>query len=325
MLVRCVLDLFDVGADLGEGPRGVGHRLPHLRIASGATQVAGVETDAQSGHPLRQGGGEVRRFIRKRAVLRILGWPRQHVEEDRGVPHVPGHGADRRIVEDAEGVLVGVPAGDAALGSLDAVDARQRGRDADRAAAVRALGDGGDARRHRRRGTAAGASGSARGVPGVARRPEHPVLGGAVVPVLWGVGLADDDPAAGTHAVGAHCVRRCDSVIHQRPLGEAHAGDGLQVLDRHRHPVQGTQLTALHHRLLGGVGLAHGVVGHHGHEGAECIVEPFDPVERELHQLDRRKSPGGDQVTQHVCRRVGKVRAGLRHGNRPPSHGFLGA
>ena len=276
--------------------------------------MAGVETDAQSGHPPRQCGGEVRRLLRNGSVLRIGGRPGEHVQEDRGVPHVPGHRADRRIVEDAEGVLVSMPAGDTALGSLDAVDARQRGGDADRAAAVRALGDGGDARGHRRRRAAAGASGSTQGVPGVARRPEHPVLGGAVVSVLGGVGLADDDAAGRAHAVGAHRVRRCDPVVDERPLGEPEALDRFQVLDRHGDAVQGTQLATVHDRLLGGAGLAHGVLGHDRDEPAERPVEPFDAVERELQQLDGRQSARADQVAQGVRGGVGEIRAGRWHG-----------
>ena len=124
---------------------------------------------------------------------------------------------------------------DRAVGRLQADDAAERGRLADRAAGVGAERAGGEAAGDRRRRAAGGAAGDAAAVPGVEDRPVGGVLVRAAHRELVHVGLAEDAGAGGVEA--AHRGRR---VGRQVALEDPRAGGGRRalggedVLDRDR-------------------------------------------------------------------------------------------
>ena len=126
----------------------------------------------------------------RRGVHRVV--TRDRLEQQRRVGDGVGERPDlveaRREGDQAE------PA-DRAVGRLDADDAAQRGRLADRAAGVRAERERREVGGDRRRRTAARPAGHPRGVVRVARRAERRVLGARPHRELVEVGLADDDRA----------------------------------------------------------------------------------------------------------------------------------
>jgi hypothetical protein len=99
--------------------------------------------------------------------------------------------------------------------------------------------------------------------------------------------LADDDATRDLHALGHDAVGLGDAVrIELRSVRAAQAGDGLEVLDRHRQPVERRQVVAAHHRGLGGPRRRPRAVHVDGEIGIESRVEPFDPREHGVHDLD---------------------------------------
>ena len=107
---------------------------------------------------------------------------------------------------------------------------------------VRALGERAHARGERHRGAAARPAAGERGVPGIARRPEHGVERVAARAELRRVGLADDDRARLLEALDDDRVL-LRHVIRE-DLRAPRGADALrrrQVLDRHGHAVKRRQ------------------------------------------------------------------------------------
>ena len=183
----------------------------------------------------------------------------------------------------------------AVLRGLDAEDAAEGGRDADGAAAVAAGGDGAQPGCQGRARAAAGAAGSAGGVPGVAAGFAHLVLGGARLPELRGVGLAQHDGAGGLDALHHHRVYLGDAVAEQ---GRAHGGGDalahLQVLDGDGDAVQRPQRPAAGHGVIGGAGVGQRLLLAEGEVGVQPGVQPLDALIEMLGDLHRRHLPRPD-------------------------------
>ena len=107
--------------------------------------------------------------------------------------------SQRAEVRDAPVQRRGAKLADAAEGRFEPDHAAKRRRDADRAAAVCADGDGTQARRHRRRRSAGTAAGVVRRVVGIARRAVMRVQAGHADADLVHVGLADQQRARRPH------------------------------------------------------------------------------------------------------------------------------
>ena len=128
---------------------------------------------------------------------------------------------------------------DAAVGRLEADDAAQRGRLADRAAGVGAERDRRQAGRHRDRRAAARAAGDAVERPRVAGDAERRVLGRRAHRELVAVGLAEDDRAGRLEALdGRRRVGRHEALEDPRGGRRRHVARAEVVLHRHRHAEQ---------------------------------------------------------------------------------------
>ena len=112
-----------------------------------------------------------------------------------GERQVPRGARQRPHVIEARHEREGAGAGEAAVGRLQAEDAAERGRHADRAVGVGAERDRHQPAGHRRARAARGAAGHMRGVVRVARGAVVHVLAGEVVGVLAHVERADEDGA----------------------------------------------------------------------------------------------------------------------------------
>ena len=204
----------------------------------------------------------------------------EHVEQLRGV----GDRARQHAIEhERRGAEIRC-GGDAVTLRLQA-DQPAAGRgDAQRAAAVVAVGDRHHAGGDRRRGAAGGPARRARGIPGIASGAVHARLGDRQDPVLRELRRADDDEPR--RAAGARrCGRRGDEVAHQRAaLGQQQPRHRAVVLDRDRHTGE-RALVAGGDRVGGG----ERAVAVDLDEGAESRVERLDPRERLAHQLARRE------------------------------------
>ncbi len=212
-------------------------------------------------------------------------------EEVGGVLHGPRERADlvERRAEGEQAV-----ARDAAVGRLEADDAAQRRRLADRAAGVGAERDRREAGRDRDRRAAARSARDAIERPRVARHAERRVLGRRAHRELVAVGLAEDDRAGRFEALdGGRGVGRHEALEDPRGRGRRHVARAEVVLHRHRHAEQ---------RPIGGGGVL-GVErrGPRQHprridvqEGAEPAagrvpaVEPGDARQERLGDLGRR-------------------------------------
>ena len=127
----------------------------------------------------------------------------------------------------------------AAVGGLDAGDAAQRRRLADRAAGIGRRGSRCQARGDRGRRAARGAAGHARRVPGIAHRPEVAGLVGRAHRELVHVGLAEHHGAGLAQPLDHGGVVGRDEVRqHARAAGGPLAAGTEDVLVRDRHAGQ---------------------------------------------------------------------------------------
>ena len=196
--------------------------------------------------------GEVGRVVERERVARVVAGDRG--EHERGILH---RARQRPFEQERVRPAEGVRARDerhAAERLLEPVDAAPRSRDANRAAAVGALGEGQQAIGHRGRAAARGPAGVPAGVKRVAARPEERVVAHAPEAHDRAVALADQDRARllGTlreRAVGVELEvpQRRDAAERRRPPRL----EVEQVLDRRRHPVQQPDGLAAHQRRLG--------------------------------------------------------------------------
>ena len=208
-----------------------------------------------------------------------------HVQHERRITHRPRHGSgDAHAVPAAEGRMLR----HAAMGRLEPVDPAERGRDADGAAAVGAHRERPEPRPHRGARAAARAARRQLRIPRIARDTEERVVGHALVAELGRVGLADEDGARPLQPLDG------DSILLRHVLGEEpgaagrqHAPGEHQILDRERHAVQRPQRLARHDGHLGGQGRLAGLLGGDGAEGVEPRVQPLDPRQHRVDDLDR--------------------------------------
>ena len=166
----------DVGAKGGEHRGGRVHGRDHVVAGApvGLVEVAD-EADAQALHPGVETGAEVRhRHISGAGVAWIVAGDR--LQHDGAVLDIPGQ---RAAIVHRPGQRQDAALADAAIGRLDAGDAAEGGRQADRAAGVAAHRDRREGGRDRGAGAARRTAGKAVELPGVARRRPGQVVGRA--------------------------------------------------------------------------------------------------------------------------------------------------
>ena len=191
----------------------------------------------RSGSRVLDAGGDEGAVVRRREV-RVAGLRTGHdFEHQRAIRHRSRHGAVGGKA--LPGVVGGGRAAHEPARRLVADDAATGRRDADGATAVGALGDRPDARRERRRGTAARAAGRAGLVQRVARDAEEQVLRRGAGAHLRRVGLADQDGPGPAQARDAGGVGRGHVVGERARAVGRRVGRGVgQVLGRERDAVQ---------------------------------------------------------------------------------------
>ena len=151
-------------------------------------------------------------------------------------------------------------------------------------------------------------------IEGIPRRPMHGIVGVGAGAELRHVGLSDDDgarPADGGDpalVLFRHVLR-----IDRRAEGGAQPRRQLQVLDGDRQAVEGPELIAPHHRLLGPSGLVLGAVPAGGGDGVEARVHRLGPRPAGGQQHGRRHALAGDEAAQFDRREI----AALVHGGFP--------
>ncbi len=237
--------------------------------------------------------------------------------------------------------------GDAPVGRLDRADARQRGRDPQRAGGVRAHRRRDHARRQRRRRAAARPAGRAVGRPRVGD-----LVGGPAGGELVGVAVPGEDQAVGAQAPPHRAVGGGDAALeHAARRRQAETPDGEEVLEREGDPARqrrgialGGQARVGCPRQLGGeLGVqARPRVDGAGRavEGRRAAVARGDPRLAGLEQLDGRqrardaagRPPRADRDRPDPSRRTRSSSATVPLGRRRPvgtsarrpSRGFAG-
>ena len=212
------------------------------------------------------------------------------------------------------------PTGDPTERRLEPEDPAERRRDADRAGAIRAVGEGAEAGSDRSPCSPGGAAGRARKVPRVPAGWPQQVVGHVLVADVGRVGLSQEHGSRSPEPLGEHTVVGRDVVLEE--LGAqcgADAGGGFEVLKRVRDPVEGPQEPSLHRPVFRCPSQLASVIRGHRQEGVEPRVETLDAAQHRLGQLHRRELPGTDQATQLGRRRVARSSASIaspRQGGR---------
>ena len=178
---------------------------------------------------------------------------------------------------------------------FDPDDAAKRGRDADRAAAVRGDGSRAKSRGHRRAWAARTAAGEVVGGVRVARRAVVRIQAGHANADLVHVGLADQQRAGRSHAGddgGIFLARRLSQE------GGADAGRVRRhvhlVLDRHRHAVEYAERPSRLDALRRLPGLPEHIFTIHGDDGAQgrlCSVAGHNGLDHAVGHVFRRDLP----------------------------------
>ncbi len=159
---------------------------------------------------------------------------------------------------------------DATEGGLEADQTGQRGRNADRAAAVGPDGDGAKARRHGRRRAVGAAAGVAVEVPGVADDAVMLVEPVGVDADLVHVGLADEQRAAGPQAGDDRRVLGGGRAAHEARADRRPVGNLIDlILHRYRHAIEQAQRPSGAMALGRGAGLGRQIVAVGVPEGAQ--------------------------------------------------------
>ena len=231
------------------------------------------------------------------------------LEQGGGVAHVAG---ERAHLVEGGGEGDQAVAADQPVGRLDADDAAQGRRLADRAAGVGADPERGLTGGHGRGRPAAGAARHPGRVPGVAGRPEPGVLGGGAHGELVHVGLAEDhDPGVAQPADHGGVVRRHELVQDPRPGGGPDPLGHQHVLEGQGHPGQRAEPLA---PLPGRVDLAgrlEGLVAGDGQEGVQPLVGGRDPLQGGLGGLDGRRRPPANRSASSWAVRSARDSAAL--------------
>ncbi len=176
-----------------------------------------------------------------------------------------------------------------AIGGLQAADARQRRRLADRATRVGARGARHQARGHRGGRAARASARNVFGVPRVLHRAEVRRLVGGAHRELVHVRLADQDGAGVLQALDdERVVRRREVRQHARAAGGRQARGHDHVLVRDRHAGERWRV-ALRQRLVRGARLRQRAVGIDGHERVERALCRVDAGQHRARQLDARQ------------------------------------
>ena len=183
---------------------------------------------------------------------------------------------------------------------LEPGQAAQRGRDADRPAAIAARSQGHHARRRRGRRTPRGAARRASRIPGVAGRSLRQAGGVALVAELGRGRLAQHDTARGPQARHQRRVggRRRILDVQQRTEPGGEAGRVLQVLDPDRDAGQRPDGLARRDSPVDRRRLGQRPLGVHHHPGVELRIQLLDAPEGVGHELDRRVCTAGHPVGQ---------------------------
>ena len=177
---------------------------------------------------------------------------------------------------------------DAPERGLQAVHAAERGRNADRAAAVGSERQRADPARHRRGGAAARAAGRQGRVPRIARDAEERVLGERLVAELRGVGLAKEHRAGRLQAAHRERVVLGDELlVEPGAAGGREAARREDILDRDGHAMERPDGLALHDGdLRFARGDPRGVGGYEA-EGVERRIDRLEAREHGVEHLER--------------------------------------
>ena len=279
-------DLLDLGPETGERRNRVGHQARHLGIDARMAEI-GTPGDARAPEPLAlaQQGGIVRRWGFE-AVM-VAGMRAGHDLQHQGrVGDRAGHRPDMAyLVRIADRQV-----GHAPVARLDAENAAEMARHADRAGAVGALVKRPVARRRPGARARRGRAGVQAVRPGIVRDPGKRALAHPLPSEFRGRRLAERNGAGGRQPVHAWRVLGRDGALFgvRAPLGRDVCRVG-QVLDRDRHAVQGSERRARHDRsfrLLRRIACA---VGRQRGESVDPRFEPLDPGQHRIDDLDRRK------------------------------------
>ena len=186
-----------------------------------------------------------------------------------------------------------------AAGRLQAEDAAEAPRDANRAAAIRPDRQRRQAGRHRGGRAAAGAARRFGRIPGIPADPGERRVGGALPPEFRRRRLAHHDPAGSLQSLddggvlGRNVVRE-----DARPEPRPDPSGNHEVFDRERHAVQRAEPVSAQDGGLGRSRLRPGGIRRHGAEGVESRIEVGDSIEDGFDRLDRGHLLVPDQVGQ---------------------------
>ena len=215
----------------------------------------------------------------------------QRLQQQGGVGHGAAHGARLREMV-GRGTPIAAVARNAMLGRLDAEDAAEAGRYAYGAAAVAAGGDGAKAGGQGSARAAAGPAGGAASVPRVPAGIADLVLGGARLPELRRIGLAQHDSPSGLDPLDDDRVYLRSPVAEQgRSHGAGQTLGQFQVFDGDGYAVQRPHGPAAGHGVIGGAGVGHCFFGAQRQIGVKLRVQPLDALEEMLGNFRRRHLP----------------------------------
>jgi len=269
--------------------------------------VAGGGGEERDPQPVLRGAGDVADRQEPRRVVAALGL----AEERGGVAHRPGEIA---VDDDAQRHLpVHRVERQPAAGGLEADQAVDRGRDADRAAAVVAVRERDGSGRDERGCPGGRGARVALGVPRAADRSEPRVVGGRRETELRQLRLAERDDAHRLEQPGdVAVVRSRPADVRVAPLLGRQPRHVDVVLDERRDAVEeagravrppGPVVVADRHRV-------------------ELAVDLLDPRDRRLDQLARIHLAGGDPSRQpdRVIPPQRVVHEGIHHARHRSAH-----
>ena len=254
-------------------------------------------------------------LVRQRADVVRVG-AGHHVLHQRGVGHAADHGA---VMQDRLQRMVAVER-IAAERRLVAEDPAGGRGDADRAAAVRPVGERGHAARHRRACAAGGAAGSVLQVPRVGRDPPERAVRRARIGELRRGGAHVHDGAGAQQPVhGRGCVVGAEILEDLRAEGGDLALDGVKVLDRHRHAFQRAEPAV--GLAVPGLGLlrllaraVEEVVG----DGVDLGVDRLRARDLRVQKLDRREGARLEPRERLARRQITELQISRCHDLPPP-------
>jgi hypothetical protein len=302
-IAQARIDLLDVTAQLLEREQRRANDGCDLVVDPQITEV-GAEGDAQPRNAIVEAGDIVLGRGRQAHLVAVVR-SGHDLEHQRGIAD---RAADRAGVRHVV-VVVDREVGHPPVGRLEAEDAAECGRHADRAGAVRALMDRADARGRADRGAGARAAGVHAVLPGVVRDAGERAVTAALPAELGDGGLPDRDRARRREALDERRVDVRDAFgIDPGARHGPHALAEREVLDRGRHAMEGPERVAAHHRLLGLARPRPCRVCGPGTDRVEPGIERLGPREHRVHDLDRGDRFGPDQAHEFDRRRVTEVR-----------------